>query len=109
MEEVVQVQNEINGIQEQIESAANRVTFLSHQAAYSTVNLTFYQPLDGYQPANKYPSFLTKLSTAFKNGMAWVSNLLVGLVSIWPLLLIVFAIYFGWKKMRPAKVITQKS
>ena len=109
MEEVLQVQSEINSIQEQIESAAGRVAFLTNQSAMSTINLTFYQPLDGYKPTDAAPSFLIRVGNAFKTGAGWIAELFVGLVSIWPLLLIVFAVYFGWKKLRPAKVITQKS
>ncbi len=107
MEEVLQVQNEINGIQEQIESAAGRVAFLSNQSAMSTINLTFYQPMPGYKPTDTTPSFSTRIGNAFKTGAGWIAELFVGLVSIWPLLLIVFAIYFGWMKSRPAKAVTQ--
>jgi hypothetical protein len=109
MEEVLQVQNEINGIQEQIESAAGRVAFLSNQSAMSTINLTFYQPMEGYKPTDATPSFLTRVGNAFKTGASWIAELFVGLVSIWPLLLVAFGIYFGWKKLRPAKIVTQKS
>ena len=109
MEEVLQVQSEVDNIQQQIESAAGRVSFLNQQTAFSTINLSFYQPMDGYKPTNETPSFLTRLSGAFKTGGSWIAELFVGLVSVWPLLLVAFAIYFGWKKLRPAKVITQKS
>jgi hypothetical protein len=109
MEEVLQVQNEVDNIQQQIESAAGRVSFLNNQTAYSTINLSFYQPMEGYNPSNETPSFLTRISIAFKTGGSWIAELFVGLVSIWPLLLVVFAVYFGWKKLRPAKVIAQKS
>jgi hypothetical protein len=109
MEEVLQVQNEINSIQEQIESAAGRVAFLANQSAMSTINLTFYQPLDGYKPTDAVPSFSSRISNAFKTGSGWIAELFVGLVSIWPLILVALAIYFGWKKLRPAKVIAQKS
>jgi Domain of unknown function (DUF4349) len=108
MEEVLQVQNEINAIQEQIESAAGRVAFLSNQSAMSTINLTFYQPMEGYKPTDATPSFLTRIGIAFTTGASWIAELFVGLVSIWPLLLIVFTVYFGWKKLRPAKISTQK-
>jgi len=109
MEEVLQVQNEINTIQEQIESAAGRVAFLSNQSAMSTINLTFYQPLEGYNPTNDDPSFLTRVSAAFKTGVSWLADLFVGLMSIWPLLLVVSVIFFGWKRLRPARAIPQKS
>jgi hypothetical protein len=108
MEEVLQVQNEVDNIQQQIESVAGRVSFLSHQTAYSTINLSFYQPTEGYTPTDANPSFLTKLTNAFKTGGSWIAELFVGLVSIWPLLLVGFAIYFGWKKLRPVKAIVHK-
>jgi Domain of unknown function (DUF4349) len=104
MEEVLQVQNEINSIQEEIESAAGRVAFLSHQSAYSTINLTFYQPVTGYVPTGKTPSFITRVSIAFRTGGNWIVELFIALISVWPLLLAISAVYVGWKKMRPAKI-----
>jgi hypothetical protein len=100
MEEVLQVQDEVNRIQEEIESAAGRVDFLSHQSAYSTINLTFFQPLPGYTPVDATPSFFTRTSHAFKTGANWIADLFVGLISIWPLLLIVIAVFIGWKKIK---------
>jgi hypothetical protein len=103
MEEVLQVQGEVNNIQEEIESAAGRVEFLSHQSAFSTINLTFFQPLAGYKPADDSPGFFTRISNAFKTGGAWIADLFVGLISIWPLLLIIMGFYFGWKKIKNAR------
>lgn len=111
MEEVLQVQNEINSIQEQIESAAGRVEFLSHQASYSTINLTFFQPLPGYKPNDETPSFFTRLGHAFKTGSGWIADLFVGLVSVWPLLLIAVALYWLFKKIKssPKPVINTQT
>ena len=106
MAEVLQVQNEINNIQEEIESASGRVELLSHQSAYSTINFTFFQPLAGYNPSDKAPGFFTRASGAFSAGAHWVTELFVGLISIWPLLLIIFGIYFGWKKMHAVKIVS---
>jgi len=104
MAEVLQVQNEINAIQEQIESAAGRVAFLSNQSAMSTINLTFYQPMEGFKPTGDAPGFLDRVGTAFKTGAGWVGDLLVGLMSIWPLFLVVLIMFFGWKRMRTPKL-----
>lgn len=82
MEEVLQVQGEINNIQEQIESAASRIGFLSHQSLYSTINLSFYQPTGNYEPDETAPSFFTRISNAFKAGASWVGDLLIGLISL---------------------------
>lgn len=98
MEEVLQVQGEINSIQEEIEAAAGRVEYLTHQSAMSTINLSFYQPINGYKPTEGTPSFLTRIAEAFKYGARWIADLLVGLIGLWPLLLIIFGGFFIFKK-----------
>lgn len=103
MEEVLKVQNEINNIQEQMESATGRVDYLSHQALYSTINMTFFQPVDGYKPTDENPSFFTRISHAFSIGGSWIANLFVALVSIWPLWLAAGICIVGWRKIKLAK------
>jgi hypothetical protein len=93
MEDVLKVQSEINDIQEEIESASGRINYLSHQSAFSTVNLTFYQPLTGYTSPNENPGFFTRTITAFKSGFSFIGDFLIGVITIWPLLLFVF---IGW-------------
>lgn len=93
MEDVLKVQSEINDIQEEIESASGRVNYLSHQSAFSTINLTFYQPMAGYNPNNDNPGFVTKLISAFKTGCNFIADIFIIAVSIWPLFLLVI---IGW-------------
>ncbi|HNU88748.1 MAG TPA: DUF4349 domain-containing protein, partial [Ferruginibacter sp.] len=100
MEDVLQVQNSVNNVQQEIESAAGRVQSLSRQALFSTINLTFYQPVAGYTAADADPSFLTRMGNAFKTGGSWIADLFVGMISVWPLLLLTAVIYFGWKRVR---------
>ena len=45
MKEVLEVQKEVNSIQEDIEAGKGRAELLGHEAAYSTVNLTYFQYL----------------------------------------------------------------
>lgn len=109
MEEVLQVQHEINAIQEEIEAATGRVNFLSHQSAFSTINLTFYQPVNGYVAGDLSPSILTRLSNAFISGSDWITDLFVGLVGVWPLLLLIFGGLFVYKSVRSIHRHPQKS
>lgn len=104
MEEILNVQSEINSIQEEIEAAAGRVEYLGHSSAYSTINLTYYQILNSSAKDTNKPSFGTKLSTAFKTGLAWITELFVGLVAVWPLFLATFIAVILYRKMKPAKV-----
>ena len=107
-EEVLKVQNEINSIQEEIESAASRIGYLSNQAAYSTIHLTYFQPAAGYQPADENPGLGTRTANAFRSGASWFAELFIALLSIWPLLLAVSVVFVIWKRMRAGKVAVQK-
>ncbi len=98
MEDVLKVQGEINTIQEEMESASARINFLSHQSAYSTINLTFYQPLAGYNLPQEHPNFFTRTSDAFKAGFNFITELFIGVISIWPFILIIMLGWLFWKK-----------
>ena len=104
MQEVLQVQSEINNLQETMESAATRVNFLNHQSAMSTILLTFYQPLAGFKPADANPTFISRIADAFTSGGRWVMDILIGLVTLWPLFLLIPLGIFLFKKMFPNKI-----
>ena len=103
MNEILQVQNEINDIQENIEAANGRINYLQHASAYSAINLSYYQYINGSTPQDEKPDFYTKMTKAFSIGTSFIGNLLLFLISIWPLILagIAFLIYF--KKLKPKK------
>lgn len=98
MQDILGVQSEINEVQEQIESAAGRIDYLSHAAALSTIHLTFFQVLNVSAGNYSEPSFLAKISESFREGWRWSGNLVIGLVSIWPLLLIAVTLWVILKK-----------
>jgi Domain of unknown function (DUF4349) len=104
MEEILHVQSEINGIQEEIESASGRIQYLGHSAAFSTIALTYYQVLNSLAKEEEKPSFGTKVASAFKTGWSWITDLFVGLVTIWPLLLgglFIFLLLKRYSKIKP--------
>ena len=106
MDEVLQVQKEINELQEQIEMAAGRINYLNHSSAYSTINLTFYQVLNPSASSDKEPGFLIKLVNAFQNGWIFIQQLILGLISIWPLFFLVAGVWLAVKKWKVSKIKT---
>jgi hypothetical protein len=104
MEEILNVQSEINGVQEDIESATSRVNYLTHSASYSTINLTFYEVLNATAINNDKPSFSTRVGNAFSNGWNAVSDFFVGLISIWPLFLLIAIVVVIIKRIKPVKI-----
>ncbi|MBI3140081.1 MAG: DUF4349 domain-containing protein [Sphingobacteriales bacterium] len=100
MEDILNVQSAINGIQEEIESAAGRVEYLGHAAAYSTINLTYFQVLNASAAETPTSSFGNRIVHSFKEGGAWLSEFFIGLVAVWPLLLITVLGIIFFKKFR---------
>jgi hypothetical protein len=100
MEEILNVQSVVNGVQEEIESAAGRIEYLSHASSYSTITLTFYQVLNEKAVDNDKPSFATRVGNAFSSGWQWIGELSVALVSIWPLLLLFFTVFVFYKRTK---------
>lgn len=104
MDEVLQVQNEINEIQENIESAAGRSEYLSHSAAFSTINLTYYQLINGVTSSDNSSSFFYKLKDAFKKGLNWIGDVTIAFASVWPLGLLALCVLLVYKRMKSPKV-----
>jgi hypothetical protein len=100
MKDILDVQQEINSIQEDIESANGRVNYLEHSAAYSTINLKYYQYLNGITAKDAEPSFISNMGTALKAGGSIITNIILFITSLWPLVLTVILgiLYFRrWK------------
>jgi hypothetical protein len=102
MKEILEVHKEINAMQEDIEAGSGRVDYLVHQAAYSTINLTYFQYLNGTTSTDVSPSFLTRLKEAFNNGVSVITGLTLALVTIWPL---IFAGIFAWFLLKKLRIV----
>jgi len=86
-------------IQEEIEAIEGRLKYLNNQTALSTVNIDMYQKIN-YNPISYEKSFFTKIIDGFMDGWKLIQMTLIGLVTIWPILLIVLAVFLGRKRIR---------
>lgn len=98
MEEVLQVQNEINSIQEEIESTAGRINYLSNASAMSTINLTFYQVVNESAKDSDEIGFWQKTKNAFLSGWNGIGDVMIGLMYIWPLIIASVLLFVFVKK-----------
>ena len=93
--DILQVEQELKKIQEEIEAQQGRLNYIATQAAYSTVTLTIYENTVGTPGGNQ---FLVRVANALKFGWELCLTLTVGLLYIWPLLLLLPAIFLGTRK-----------
>lgn len=101
VKEILEVEDKMRQIVEEIEVVEGRLKYLRDQVGYSTVNLDLYEKSD--QPIAKKRSFFTQVGKAFGNGWEGFLGLVLGLITIWPLLLIVGGLIYlaiRWKRGR---------
>lgn len=92
VEDVLQVEKEINAMQEEVEAAEGRMNYLQHAAAYSTIQLTFYQIVNAGSAKDTPPGFAQRIWTALSDGAKGASDLLVTLLTLWPLWMMILLI-----------------
>jgi hypothetical protein len=104
MEDILKVQEEVNNIQEEIEAGAGRVSYLTHAAAYSTIQLTFYEILNAAAERDVKPGFGQRVLNALSNGMDWVGEMLVVVLTLWPMWLLLGGAWWGFRKWKAKPV-----
>ncbi|MFT3946287.1 MAG: DUF4349 domain-containing protein [Agriterribacter sp.] len=106
MAEVLQVQREITGLQEDIEAATGRINYIQHQSALSSIHLVFYQDIPVVDVPDITPGFGLEILNSVKTGWTIIQSLIIMLVSIWPIWLIGIGVWFMFRR-RKLKLVTQ--
>ncbi|MBC7923972.1 MAG: DUF4349 domain-containing protein [Ferruginibacter sp.] len=86
VKEVLEVEEQLRTIREEVEAQEGRLKFLGDQVRYSTIRLEMYQPI-AYQSEPEI-GFLSQLFRGIGQGWSGFLTFVVGLVSIWPFLLL---------------------
>ncbi|MBL7700042.1 MAG: DUF4349 domain-containing protein [Chitinophagaceae bacterium] len=107
MEEILQVEKEVNQVQEQIEAAEGRLNYLVHSSSYSTIELTFFQILNGGME-HKEPGYGDRFIMALNDGLKWTANLIIFFAALWPLWMGLTIFFILLKRLRFSRVNTPK-
>ena len=92
--EILEVEGKIGEVREEIESTESRLKTLNDEVSYSTISLTCYQLIPQAIPEAPVVSFASRVVESFYTGWTLVTSLLIGLVAIWPFL--VLAPFIWW-------------
>lgn len=92
VKEILEIEREINSLRSDIESMEGRLNYLRNQVGLSTVHITYYKE----NP--KAVAFGQKFSQGFRSGWTNLVWFLVGLVNIWPFLILLGLGIFGLRR-----------
>ncbi len=98
VEDILNAEEKIRVIQEEIESIEGRIKYINNKAALSTININIYQEVEYVSKPNVYKKpFITKVKEGFSNGWSLIVNIVIGLINIWPIILI-FIIFLIFRR-----------
>jgi hypothetical protein len=104
VEEILLAEEQIRRLQEEIESQEGRLRYLSQRAAMSTIQLELYETLEEQAANPWWQRFGGEIGDSLSFSVAIVKNLFLGLLSIWPLLLLAGLLIWHrkaiWKRFR---------
>lgn len=105
--DILEVQKHLNEIRETIEAAQGRMKYLQSQAAYSTINIVFYETEKAVAPPEE--TFAGRLSAALSTGWGGLQTLVIGLLAIWPFwILAALVVYILVRFMRRRSPVQEK-
>ncbi len=93
IQDILDIEEKLRVIREEIESAEGQLRLMKDQVSYSTISLNMYQKLD-YQPEPN-TGFVSSVLEAFIKGWRSMTDLFIGVIRVWPFVLIWIGVLFG--------------
>lgn len=106
--EMLEIEEKMGAVREDIESTESQLKTLDNQIAYATIYLRYYQPLPLATPDQPVLSFGSRMVDAFYSGWVLLTDVALGVVSIWPFLLVALGLFFVVKSWRRRRHYTQQ-
>lgn len=93
VEDILATEEKLRILQEEIEAAQGRLKYLSNKVSYSTVQIDLFEIVEYKEEPESYTkSFFDKAGNGFSFGWELIEAIVVGLIHIWPVLIIIILI-----------------
>ena len=97
--EMLEIEAQLSAIREEIEAKEGQLRYMQSQVSMSTINIEFYKTVANEGGATI--SYGSKIWNAITSGFNSISSFFIGLLSIWPFLIILAAaVYFIRKRFK---------
>lgn len=101
VKDILATEDKLRIIQEEIDAAKGKLKYISNKVAYSTIQIDLYETVDYKEEPLVYKkTFKTKFNNGVLFGWELLQSLFIGVIYLWPLLLIVFIVLLFVKMKR---------
>lgn len=94
--DMLEIEKEISAIRQEIDAAEGKLRYIRSRVSMSTVTIQFYKITENNGGATE--SYGDKMLAAVKSGFNGLSSFLLGLLYIWPFILIFVGAYLIFRK-----------
>jgi hypothetical protein len=111
VKDILEIQENIRNLQEEIESREKQLKYLSDQVDFSTLDIHLFKLKEyTYKPVQE-DKFIERIKKSVSNGWSSFVSLVLWIISKWPYLLLIVAIYLIYKnkkkKLKNSKTVEQ--
>ncbi len=103
IKEMLEIEERIRLLTEEIESRMSQRKLWDHQVSYSQLSLEIYQLKPFVYDGNVPLSFGERAKESFFRGGSSMLSFFLGLISLWPFMLLSGIGYFWWRKRKSSK------
>lgn len=103
VKDILEIEENIRGIEEEIESTTGRIKYLTDLVDYSTLDLKISKTKDTKNLTEKREKFLIRIQYSLAKGWIGFIDFILFVVKIWPFWIIITLIIYTWKKYRRKK------
>ena len=96
--EILEIEKQIGLLRAEIESIEGRLKYLEDQVSFSTLTMTFYETVPNESAFGK------QFQNGFRNGIDNLMWFFVGLTNIWPFIVIIIGLVYGFLVYRKRKM-----
>ncbi|MBF8150317.1 DUF4349 domain-containing protein [Winogradskyella sp. F6397] len=99
VEDLLDVEEKLRHIQEEIESSQGQLKYLTNKVAFSTIQIDLYETVEYIEEPEHYKkTFFAELKEGFTSGWEVLKLFFIGLVYIWPFMIIGIIVFILIKK-----------
>ncbi|WP_034706275.1 DUF4349 domain-containing protein [Chryseobacterium luteum] len=100
--DMIEIQETIRELEDEIDVAEGRLRVIDDRVKYSTLNLSLYKEKVRSSATSKI-GFGSRFADSVTEGWNSFMSFLLGIISLWPFLLIIPVIFFLWRKWKPGR------
>lgn len=101
--EMLEIEKQLSAIREEIEAKEGQLRYMQSQISMSTISIEFYKTVANEGGATI--SYGSKVWNAIASGFNGISSFFIGILSIWPFLIILAAaVYYIRKRFKKKKI-----